>query len=53
MGEYTAVDGLEIGSADVRNGKNPNSLQNFVCTAAMVRTKFYNLMKTSIFYRLT
>jgi hypothetical protein len=47
------MDGLEIGSADVGNGKNPDSLQNLVCTAAMVHTKFYHLMKTTIFYRLT
>jgi hypothetical protein len=38
MGEYTVMDRLEIGSADVRNGKNPDSFQNLVCTAAMVHT---------------
>jgi len=49
MGEYTAMDCLGLGSADVRTGKNPDSLQNLVCTAAIVHTKFYHVQKTAIF----
>jgi hypothetical protein len=49
MGKYTAMDCLKLGSADVRTGKNPDSLQNSVWTAAIVHTKFYHVKKTSIF----
>jgi len=49
MGKYTAMDCLELGSADARTGKNPDSLHNLVCTAAIVHTKFYHVKKTVIF----
>lgn len=43
------MDCLELGSADETTGKNPDSPQNLVCTAAIAHTKFYHVQKTAIF----